>query len=36
MNEILNGKYRKLARDPIGIGSQSRVFLCEQINDKKK
>ncbi len=37
MNEILNGNYRKLKRDPIGHGSQSKVFLCEDLrNDKKK
>ena len=36
MAEILNGKYRKLQNDPIGEGGQAKVFLYEQITDKKK
>ena len=36
MDEILNGKYRKLEKNAIGKGGQATVFLCEQITDKKK
>ena len=36
MVDILNGKYRKLKEDAIGQGSQTKVFLCEKIDDKKK
>ena len=37
MDEILNGKYRKLKKDSIGeVGGQAKVFLCEQINDGKR
>ena len=36
MGEILNGKYKKLKEDPIGQGTQAKVFLFENINDRKK
>jgi hypothetical protein len=36
MAEIFNGKYRKLKKNPIGKGGQAKVFLYEQIDDKKK
>ena len=36
MVEILNGKYLKLRNDPIGEGNQARVYLYEDISDKKK
>ena len=36
MSEILNGKYKKLKQEPIGEGTQAKVFLCEDIITKKK
>lgn len=36
MNEILNGKYKKLKNDPIGKGSQADVYLFEDMISKKK
>jgi len=36
MEEIYNGKYRKLESDPIGQGSQGEVYLCEDINNLQK
>jgi len=36
MEEILNEKYKKFKKEPIGQGSQAKVFLYESINDKKK
>lgn len=36
MDEILNGKYKKLIEDPIGQGTQAKVFLFENIKNRKK
>ena len=36
MDELLNGKYLKLKKEPIGIGSQAKVFLCVAKYDMKK
>ena len=35
MGEILNGKYLKLQNEPIGEGSQAKVYLYEAISEKK-
>jgi hypothetical protein len=34
--DIFNGKYKKLKKDAIGKGFQGKVFLCQNIIDKKK